>query len=108
MCCVVKVPMEIVKQRRQASLKNMSSIQILFSAVKREGVYGLYRGYGSTVLRDIPFSVIEFPIWEWLKKTWKMKTSRELNAIEVAVCGAVAGKRAVLYFSSIPLTVVRR
>ena len=84
--------MEIVKQRRQASFKNMSSIQILISAVRREGVYGLYRGYSSTVLRDIPFSIIEFPVWEWLKKRWSAKMRRELNAVEVAVCGAVAGK----------------
>ncbi|XP_065217392.1 mitochondrial S-adenosylmethionine carrier protein [Planococcus citri] len=104
-CCVVKVPMEIVKQRRQASYKNMSSIQILISAVKREGVYGLYRGYGSTVLRDIPFSVIEFPIWEWLKKTWKTKTQRELSAVEVAVCGAVAGGVAAALTT--PLDVVK-
>lgn len=98
---MVKVPMEIVKQRRQASRKNLSSIEILFSAVKREGVYGLYRGYGSTVLRDIPFSMIEFPIWEWFKKTWKMKVKRELNAVEVATCGAVAGKLTLLLCISI-------
>lgn len=83
--------MEIVKQRRQASLKNLSSVNILILALKQEGIYGLYRGFGSTVLRDVPFSIIEFPVWEWLKKEWKLKIQRELTAIEVSVCGAIAG-----------------
>lgn len=83
--------MEIVKQRRQASVRNISSMQILKLAIQHEGIYGLYRGYGSTVLRDVPFSIIEFPVWEWLKKEWKLKVKRELTAIEVSVCGAVAG-----------------
>lgn len=83
--------MEIVKQRRQASLKNLSSINILILALKHEGIYGLYRGFSSTVLRDVPFSIIEFPVWEWLKKEWKLKVQRELTAIEVSVCGAIAG-----------------
>ncbi len=83
--------MEIVKQRRQASYKNLSAIKILVSAVKYEGFFGLYRGFGSTVVRDVPFSLIEFPVWEFLKKKWKSKVKRELTAPEVAVCGSVAG-----------------
>lgn len=85
--------MEIVKQRRQASHRNSTATQILFSAVSKEGVRGLYRGFGSTVLRDIPFSIIEFPIWEWLKKSYRNRIKRELNAVEVALCGALAGKK---------------
>lgn len=90
--CVAKVPMEIVKQRRQASIKNLSSINIALLAVKHEGFFGLYRGFGSTVLRDVPFSIIEFPVWEWLKKEWKLKVKRELTAVEVSICGAIAGE----------------
>lgn len=83
--------MEIVKQRRQASFKNLSTIQILVAAVRQEGLFGLYRGFGSTIIRDVPFALIEFPIWEWSKKEWSSRIERELNAAEVALCGAVAG-----------------
>ena len=32
-----------------------------------QGPRGLYRGYFSTVTREIPFSFIQYPIWEFLK-----------------------------------------
>lgn len=89
--------MEIVKQRRQASFKNLSTVQILVAAVRQEGIFGLYRGFGSTIIRDVPFALVEFPIWEWSKKEWSSRIKRELNAAEVAVCGAIAGTNKNLY-----------
>lgn len=83
--------MEILKQRRQASSKNLSTIKILITALKQEGILGMYRGFSSTVIRDVPFSLIEFPMWEWLQKKWKHKVKRNLTTSEVAMCGAVAG-----------------
>ncbi len=32
-----------------------------------QGLTGMYRGYLSTVVREIPFSLIQFPLWEYLK-----------------------------------------
>lgn len=32
-----------------------------------QGVRGLYRGYLTTILREVPFSFIQFPVWEQLK-----------------------------------------
>ncbi|XP_072383083.1 mitochondrial S-adenosylmethionine carrier protein isoform X3 [Diabrotica undecimpunctata] len=54
---------------------------------------GLYRGFGSTILREIPFSVIQFPILEYLKKTYRknFKNNIPLESWEVAVCGSIAG-----------------
>ena len=63
--CVVRVPVEIVKQRRQAG--SVSSGDIVRETWRREGVRGFYRGYLTTVAREIPFSLIQFPLWEWLK-----------------------------------------
>ena len=31
------------------------------------GLYGFYRGYWSMIAREIPFSFIQFPLWEGLK-----------------------------------------
>lgn len=58
----------------------------------------LYCGYWSTVLRDMPFSLIQFPIWEYLKKNWSLHVNREILPIESAICGAIAGLK--LYYSS--------
>ncbi|XP_030586279.1 mitochondrial S-adenosylmethionine carrier protein isoform X3 [Archocentrus centrarchus] len=64
--CLIRVPTEVVKQRAQAS-SSSSTYNILLATLREEGVRGLYRGYGSTVLREIPFSLVQFPLWEYLK-----------------------------------------
>ncbi|XP_037036831.1 S-adenosylmethionine mitochondrial carrier protein homolog [Bradysia coprophila] len=90
--CLIRVPVEIAKQRRQAISTRSSSISILLEAYRTEGITkGLYRGYGSTILREVPFAFIQFPIWEHLKAHWTETTGLELNTAAVAVCGAVAG-----------------
>ncbi len=32
-----------------------------------KGFLGLYRGYFATISREIPFSIIQFPLWEFFK-----------------------------------------
>ena len=56
------------------------------------GPAGLYRGYLSTVVREIPFSFIQFPIWEELKKRYSARKEKPIQPHESAICGAVAGK----------------
>ncbi|XP_077865524.1 mitochondrial S-adenosylmethionine carrier protein-like [Saccoglossus kowalevskii] len=50
--CTVGVPAEVVKQRTQANIQ-LSGMQILRKTLQKEGVSGLYRGYTSTVLREV-------------------------------------------------------
>lgn len=89
---MIRVPVEIAKQRRQTISSRTSSISILMEAYRTEGIgRGLYRGYGSTVLREVPFAFIQFPIWEHLKANWTVNTGLELTPVAVAICGAVAG-----------------
>jgi len=90
--CLIRVPVENVKQRRQAeSVKYNSSITVMRNIFKLEGVKGFYRGYLTTVMREIPFSLIQFPIWEKLKSVWKKQQSHEIEAWQSAVCGSFAG-----------------
>lgn len=60
---------------------------------------GLYRGYGSTLLREIPFSIIQFPLYEKFKEIYKqvLKNNLELKSYEVAICGALAGNVLHIY-----------
>ena len=59
---------------------------------RSEGVTGLFRGYSTTVIRDLPFSLLQMPFWEWLKKTWAEKQNKEkVTPIESAICGSIAG-----------------
>ena len=87
--CLVRVPVEIVKQRRQAGA--LSSVDIVKSTWRAEGLGGFYRGYLTTVAREIPFSLIQFPLWEALKSKWSRVTGRQPRPWEASLCGAVAG-----------------
>lgn len=93
--CLVRVPVEIAKQRRQvASTKyqHIGATRILIQAYQTEGVFrGLYRGFGATVLREIPFAFIQYPLWEYFKLHWTDVTQLPLTFLSVAACGAAAG-----------------
>ncbi|VUZ53816.1 unnamed protein product, partial [Hymenolepis diminuta] len=63
---VLWVPCENVKQSAQS--RPFDSLRSIFrSYVLHEGWIGLYRGYVSTIVRDLPCALIQFPIWEALK-----------------------------------------
>eukprot|EP00743_Colponemidia_sp_Colp-15_P008093 GILK01008769.1.p1 GENE.GILK01008769.1~~GILK01008769.1.p1 ORF type:complete len:301 (-),score=28.55 GILK01008769.1:41-907(-) len=89
--CAVRVPFEVVKQRLQAGM-HRSSLDAIRTIVKDRGFRGLYAGYSSTVLREIPFDAIEFALYEHLKSSWKAhKQKRQLETWESSVCGSIAG-----------------
>lgn len=90
MACFIRVPVEVIKQRQQAGLHS-KSFPLLRSILALEGFRGLYRGYLTTVIREIPFSFIQFPLWEWSKTTWSNRQQRDVSPWQSAVCGAVSG-----------------
>jgi len=90
LACLVRVPVEVVKQRAQVN-KNISSMTVLRSCLEQEGIRGLYRGYKSTVLREIPFSVIQFPLWEYFKTFFEPDQNGKIAAFQSGCCGFVAG-----------------
>ncbi|XP_028262728.1 mitochondrial S-adenosylmethionine carrier protein [Parambassis ranga] len=102
--CLIRVPTEVVKQRTQAS-PSSTTYNMLLATLREEGVRGLYRGYSSTVLREIPFSLVQFPLWEYLKTLWSQRQGHTLYSWQAAVCGAVAG--AVAAFVTTPLDVAK-
>ncbi|XP_078803457.1 mitochondrial S-adenosylmethionine carrier protein isoform X4 [Oryzias latipes] len=55
--CLIRVPAEVVKQRTQAS-PSSSTYSTLLATLREEGVRGLYRGYGSTVLREVEATLV--------------------------------------------------
>ncbi|XP_026728592.1 S-adenosylmethionine mitochondrial carrier protein homolog [Trichoplusia ni] len=94
LACLIRVPTEIAKQRKQTFVgsQTRSSISILMNAYRAEGMFrGVYRGFGSTVLRDLPFSFIELPVWELLKTWVRNHRDGEITSIQSALCGSVAG-----------------
>ena len=99
--CAVRVPTEVVKQRAQAGLHGGSSAAALgailgqYRSIGLEGVWReLYRGWGITVMREVPFTVIQFPLWEALK-AWSRRRKGgngvENTAAESAIFGSISG-----------------
>ncbi|KOB70788.1 S-adenosylmethionine mitochondrial carrier protein, partial [Operophtera brumata] len=65
---------------------------VFFGAYRTEGFRkGIYRGFFSTVARDLPFSFIELPLWELLKTAIKNNNNGEITTFQSALCGSVAG-----------------
>lgn len=90
--CLIRVPVEVIKQRCQAT-STISSRENVLSVMNKEGIRGFYRGFGATVFREIPFSVIQFPLWEYLKHKYSQKVglNRKLGFFESGMCGACSG-----------------
>uniref|UniRef100_A0A0E0L1J5 Mitochondrial carrier protein n=1 Tax=Oryza punctata TaxID=4537 RepID=A0A0E0L1J5_ORYPU len=87
---LIRVPTEVVKQRMQTG-QFRSAPDAVRLIVGKEGFRGLYAGYGSFLLRDLPFDAIQFCIYEQLRIGYKLMAKRELNDPENALIGAFAG-----------------
>ncbi|KAJ3216500.1 hypothetical protein HDU67_009367 [Dinochytrium kinnereticum] len=88
--CFIRVPTEVVKQRMQAGQFRTFSVAVS-SIVRQDGFLGLYRGYFMTIFREIPFTCIQFPLYEYLKKSWRENYSAEPKPYVTAIFGSVSG-----------------
>ncbi|KAL2044353.1 hypothetical protein N7G274_003058 [Stereocaulon virgatum] len=110
--CAVRVPTEVVKQRAQAVQQpsSLAALRFILAQRSRIGISGiwreLYRGWSITILREVPFTVIQFPLWEALKE-WRRRTSGHdrVTGTESAVFGSVSG--AVAAGVTTPLDVLK-
>ncbi|KAK1371626.1 S-adenosylmethionine carrier 1, chloroplastic/mitochondrial [Heracleum sosnowskyi] len=101
---LIRVPTEVVKQRMQTG-QFASAHNAVHLIVANEGFKGLYAGYGSFLLRDLPFDAMQFCIYEQLRIGYKLAAKRELNDPENAIIGAFAG--AVTGAITTPLDVIK-
>ena len=70
--CMIFVPIDVIKERRQvqSDLKTFSyssDIDAIRQISKIEGIRGLYKAYGATVLSFGPFSALYFMFYEHIK-----------------------------------------
>lgn len=87
---LIRVPTEVVKQRMQTR-QFTSAPDAVRLIIAKEGFKGLYAGYGSFLLRDLPFDAIQFCIYEQLRLGYKKAARRDLTDPENAIIGAFAG-----------------
>jgi solute carrier family 25 (mitochondrial S-adenosylmethionine transporter), member 26 len=120
MACLVRVPTEVVKAKMQTSTSESGStlrrtVQSVLQERQQHGggllqslTGGLYRGYGITLFREIPFAMIQFPLYERLKvycaeSSWN--EASECTPLQAAGCGSASG--AVAAAVTTPLDVLK-
>jgi solute carrier family 25 S-adenosylmethionine transporter 26 len=116
--CAIRVPTEVIKQRAQAGQHGGSSAGALRAILGRYGAVGftgvwreLYRGWGITVMREVPFTVIQFPLWEAMKGWGRLRRQGggtavvDVSAGESALYGSISG--AVAAGVTTPLDVLK-
>ena len=98
--CLVRVPTEVVKAKMQTSQTHHGLLDTIKMVLQeRHGTSnfmtnitgGLYRGFGMTLFREIPFAMIQFPLYEQMKRSWSAWQGREVNPLQAAACGSLSG-----------------
>eukprot|EP00978_Attheya_sp_CCMP212_P041615 scaffold240658_cov55-Attheya_sp.AAC.1 len=113
--CLVRVPTEVLKSKMQTNAAGSQTLLSTLQLVLKEPpaasfvpfLGGLYRGYGITLMREVPFALIQFPIYERLKVEWSVqrKGGQPTSPIEGAACGSVGG--AIAAACTTPLDVMK-
>ena len=110
--CLIRVPTEVLKQNMQTSGKKLGETWKTIIAQKESNAFassilgGLYRGYGITLMREIPFAFIQFPIYEKMKISWaKYQNILQVSPVQAALCGSISGAIAAAFTT--PLDVIK-
>ncbi|XP_058835876.1 mitochondrial glutamate carrier 1-like isoform X2 [Topomyia yanbarensis] len=91
---VITTPMELLKIQMQdagriaaqakesgKSIHKISATQIALELLKTKGITGLYKGTGATMLRDVSFSVVYFPLFATLNDLGPRKADDSGEAV---------------------------
>lgn len=96
-------PLELIRTKMQSQRLSYAEIrQALKTVIKYNGIFGLWMGLSSTLLRDVPFSAIYWFNYETIKQMFR--TSQQSFGFNF-LTGAAAGSIAALV--TIPFDVVK-
>merc|ERR1712193_153346 len=88
--CSVRVPTVMVANNLQVG--KYSTVTEAAGAIhKAGGVAGFWSGFGTMVVRDIPFAILQFPIYEGLKNWIADYQGSPCSPTQGACCGSFAG-----------------
>ena len=89
---MIRVPTEVIKSRMQTGQFPSARLAAKYIATHEGILAGLFAGFGSSLLRDLPFDAIEFTSYERFKMFWKSSHGgNEPQKHETVAIGALAG-----------------
>ncbi|XP_078500275.1 mitochondrial glutamate carrier 1-like [Lissotriton helveticus] len=74
-----------------SSSRPMSATHIAAKLLRTDGIGGLYKGLGATILRDVPFSIIYFPLFSHLNKLGQASSGERAPFFHSFLSGCLAG-----------------
>jgi len=94
-CCFIATPVELVKiklqMESQQQIKSYSgTLDCVKSIVRANGIQGLFRGFSSVVIRDVPAYGVYFMSYEWTKGVCNSLLGRPSEWFSI-IAGGVAG-----------------
>lgn len=108
--CTVAYPLDLVRTLLAAQTGpqyHRGIGQIISTIVQTEGVRGLYRGLGATLMQVGPSLAVNYAAYETIRSHWLSKTDRTTPTVGMSLaCGSLAGL--VSSTATFPLDLVRR
>ncbi|XP_016101042.1 mitochondrial glutamate carrier 1-like [Sinocyclocheilus grahami] len=77
-------------------VKSPTAMQLTRQLLKEKGIAGLYKGLGATLLRDVPFSIIYFPLFANLNNLGKRGADGPAPFYVSFLSGCIAGSTAAV------------
>ncbi|XP_035380105.1 solute carrier family 25 member 55a isoform X1 [Electrophorus electricus] len=74
----------------------ISATQIARELLHAQGIQGLYKGLGATIMRDVPFSIVYFPLFANLNRLGKHSEDDMVPFYWSFISGCVAGSTAAV------------
>ncbi|XP_069484759.1 mitochondrial glutamate carrier 2 [Ambystoma mexicanum] len=85
--------------------KRPSALLITRDLIRTQGIAGVYKGLGATLVRDVPFSVIYFPLFANLNKLGQTSPDQKAPFLHSFMAGCLAGSVAAVAVT--PLDVLK-
>ncbi|XP_021769071.1 mitochondrial substrate carrier family protein B-like isoform X1 [Chenopodium quinoa] len=102
-------PLDLVRTRLAAQT-NVTYYKGIWHALhtisKEEGVFGLYKGIGATLLSVGPNIAISFSVYETLRSYWQLQRPQDSTVLVSLACGSISGVASST--AIFPIDLVRR